>query len=134
MAIIDAMAIVQSITKTPNMKKMSDFRDVFCTKIQRRSKKYTETRVVFDEYLDNSLKEQTRAKRATTKNKKSVVQMNYRVNENMSLASVSLKELISSTKNKRSLTSFLADGLLDAFKGKLIVVQGGIARSHNCVI
>ena len=32
--IIDAMALVQSIKKTPSMKKMSDFCDVFCKKIQ----------------------------------------------------------------------------------------------------
>ena len=93
-AIIDAMAIVQTIKKNPTMKKMSDFRTVFCKKIQRRVKKYTEARVVFDEYLDNSLKEKTRAKRtAVTKgNKKGkkkgkqLIQMHYNVTENMSLA------------------------------------------------
>ena len=65
--IIDAMAIAQTIKKTPTMKKMSDFCDVFCKKIQRLAKPYTESRVVFDEYFDNSLKEKTRAKRAESK-------------------------------------------------------------------
>ena len=89
-AIIDAMAIVQTIKKNPTMKKMSDFRTVFCKKIQRRVKKYTEARVVFDEYLDNSLKEKTRAKRtAVTKGKKKgkkkgkpLIQMHYNVTLN----------------------------------------------------
>ncbi len=94
-AIIDAMGVVQSIKKTPQMKKMSDFRDVFIKKIQRRANGYTETRVVFDEYFDNSLKENTRAKRASDgkEKKKMVPNINYRINENMTLASVSLKSL-----------------------------------------
>ena len=76
------------------MKKMSDFRDIFIKKIQRRAKGYTETRVVFDECLENSLKENTRTKRADAKNKKKTIEMNYRINENMSLAAVSLKNLL----------------------------------------
>ena len=133
-AIIDAMAIVQGIKKTPTMKKMSDFRLVFCKKIQRRAKNYSETRVVFNEYLDQSLKENTRVKRAKGKGKKTVVQMHYQINENMSLAAVQLKELLSSTKTKRSLTKFLADGLLSQFEGNLIVVQGCMTRSNNCPV
>ena len=87
------------------MKKMSDFCDVFCKKIQRLAKTYTESRVVFDEYFDSSMKEKTRAKRAESKKcKKSKVQISYRVNENMSLSGVILKEMLSSTKTKRSLT------------------------------
>ena len=34
--IIDAMVIVQGIKKTPGMKKMKDFSDVFCKKLSRR--------------------------------------------------------------------------------------------------
>ena len=68
--IIDAMAIVQTIKKTPSMKTMSDFCNVFCKTIQRRAKNYTETRVVFDEYFDTSLKEKTRVKRAASKKSK----------------------------------------------------------------
>ena len=52
----------------------------------------------------------------------------------MTLAGVSLKELLSSTKTKKSLTKLLADGLLEAFVGSLIVVQGGLARSRNCLV
>ena len=100
--IIDAMAVVQTIKKTPTMKKMSDFCKVFCKKIQRLAKHYDEARVVFDEYFDNSLKEKTRAKRAAPKKgkgtKRPKVQINYRVNENMSLVGVTLKEMLGSTK------------------------------------
>ena len=40
----------------------------------------------------------------------------------MSLSGVILKEMLSSTKTKRSLTKLLADGLLKTFIGNLIVV------------
>ena len=131
-ALIDAMAVVQGIKKTPTMKKMSDFRDVFIKKVQRRAKGYSETRVLFDEYLDNSLKENTRVKRAEAKNKtkNQPIEINYRINENRSLAAVSLKSLLTSTKTKRNLTEFLAEGLLQHFTGPIVVVQGGTARSN----
>ena len=69
------MAIVQGIKKTPGMKKMKDFSDVFCKRITRRVKSYIETRILFDEYIENSLKEKTRAKRA--KNKKASTEIIY---------------------------------------------------------
>ena len=59
------MAIVQK--KTPSMKKMSNFCKVFYKKIQRLAKHYEEARVVFEKNFDNSLKENTRAKRAAPK-------------------------------------------------------------------
>ena len=111
------------------MKKMSDLRTVFCKKIDRRSKGYTQVRVIFDQYLLNSLKEKTRAKRAS--NLQSAL-LNYHVNENMTLASASMKDLLSSSQTKRSLTEFLADGLLANFSGSLIVVHGTQARGKNC--
>ena len=110
-ALIDAMAVVQGIKKTPTMKKMLDFRDVLIKKVQRKAKGYTETRVLFDEYQENSLKEHTRAKRADAKNKKKSqpIEITYRINENMSLAAISLKDLLTSMKTKRNLTVFLAE-------------------------
>ena len=97
-AIIDAMAIVQSLKKTPTMKKMSDLLLVFCKKIENRAKGYSETRVVFDEYYDASLKAKTRAKRA--KAKKANIGISYRINDHMSLSNVTLKDLLTSTKMK----------------------------------
>ena len=77
----------------------------------------------------NSLKEITRAKRATSS---TTAELNYYVNENMSLASISMKNLLSSTRTKQGMTQFLADGLLDRFTGSLIVVEGTKARGKNC--
>ena len=60
--------------------------------------------------------------------------MDYHVHENMSLASLSLKELLSSTKTKEGLTKYLADCLLTDVTGPLVVVQGGQARGSNYMV
>ena len=61
-------------------------------KIERRSKNYTQNRVTFDTYKLNSLKNKTQGKRATN----SPTDLNYHVNDNMSIAALSLKDLLSS--------------------------------------
>ena len=90
--IIDAMAVLQGMKKTPQMKKISDLRVAFSRRIQYLAEDYNETRLIFDEYTRNSLKQKTRAKRATCAQAAS---MEYHVHGNMSLTS--LKELLSST-------------------------------------
>ena len=48
------------------MKKLCDVKDAFVKRIEWMMNGYSEGRVVFDRYLDHSLKHQTRKKRATT--------------------------------------------------------------------
>ena len=60
--------------------------------------------------------------------------MDYLVHENMSLASLSLKKLLSSTKTKQGLKKYLAGYLLVDFKVPLVVVQGREARGSNYVV
>ena len=88
---------------------------------EKRTLDYFLKPVIFDQYLLNSLKEKTRAKRAS--NLQSAL-LNYHVNKNMTIASVSMKDILSSSQTKQSLTEFLADGLLANFSGSLIVVHG----------
>ena len=99
------------------MKKISGFSLVFCKKIKRRSKSYSHTHVIFDEYKLYSFKKKTRAKRATN----SPADLNFHVNDNMSLAALSLKDLLFSTRSKQSVTKYLADGLLASFSTPLNV-------------
>ena len=49
--IIDVMAVVQGLEKAPQVNKMSDLRSIFCKKIQRHTKRFTETRVIFYGFL-----------------------------------------------------------------------------------
>ena len=106
---------------------MKDLRNVFCKKIQCHSaKRLTETRVIFDEYFEDSLKNKTRARRTTSSENAAAV---YYVHENMSLQSLKLKDILSSTKTKQGFTKYLAGSLL---QGKIIVVQGRQARGSSC--
>ena len=64
--IVDAMAVLQSMKKMPTMKKVSDLKETFIKCMEWMMTGYNEGRVVFDRYLDQSLKNMTCQKRATT--------------------------------------------------------------------
>ena len=68
---------------------------------------FNEGRIIFDRYLDQSLKNKTRQKRAVTSTE-------YEIHPEMKL-SMSLKELLSSSKTKSSCTAYLAQSLLTYF-------------------
>ena len=61
---------------------------------------FIEDRIIFDHYLDQSLKNRTRQKRAVTSTE-------YEIHPEMKL-SISLKELLISSKTKSSLKAYLA--------------------------
>ena len=55
-AALDGMAEVQKLKKTLNMNTYQDLATEFCNKIEPTLYKYDETHLVFDTYLENSLK------------------------------------------------------------------------------
>jgi hypothetical protein len=59
------MAVVQGIKKGPLMVNYSDFAEAFVLYIRNIVSEYKEGRVIFDRYINNSLKAQTRGKRCT---------------------------------------------------------------------
>ena len=63
--IIDAMCIVNMITMTKDIFTAKHFAHKFIEFVSRISSKYDEVRVVFDQYISNSLKESTRKKRTS---------------------------------------------------------------------
>ena len=103
----DAMPIIQGIKKTPTMNAMTDFMYSFCNRIQNLLLPYIEGRIVFDRYLNESLKNPTCKKRATT-------EINFDVHPNMVLT-MSIKDILSYSQTKRSLTELLGKELLDVF-------------------
>ena len=105
---VDAMAVLQSMKKTHAMCKLSDLKEAFIKRIE--GERYNEGRVVFDQYLDVSLKNKTRQKRSVTSTE-------FEIHPGMTLA-MSLKELLSSTKTKRSLTTMFALGLLEYYSDR----------------
>lgn len=125
--IIDAMAVLQSMKKTSTTQKLSDLQEAFVKRIAFMMIGYSEGRVVFYRYQDQSLKNKTRQKRAATSTE-------FQVHSQMKLT-MSLKELLSSSKTKSSLTAMFAEALLQHFSGtnnfKLVVVYGNKIKSSS---
>jgi len=98
------MAALQGIKRTPNMKTLSDLQDAFIKRIEWMMIGCNEGCVVFDRYLDQSLKAKTRQWRAVTC-------VEYVIYPEIKLT-MSLKELLASSKTKSSLTSMIGKGVL----------------------
>ena len=105
--IIDAMAVVQCIKKTPIMTSILHLKTAFNARIERMVIGYMEVRVFFDRYVEVSLKEKTRKKRATSV---AAATAGHVVPDGMSINTISLKQMLSCTFTKYSLTCYLGQG------------------------
>src|SRR6202000_259013 len=103
--IIDAMAVLHSMKKTPLMKKIVNLQEAFIQRIECMLIGYSEGRVVFDRYMDQSLKNKTRQKRAVTS-------AEFHIHSEMKLT-MSIKEMLSASRTKSTLTSMLSLCLLE---------------------
>ena len=108
------MAYIHPLKKTPDTHTLKDLQKIFIRNIEKSLEGYDEGRVVFYKYLDTSLKDNTRAKRSSTADAKE-----YKLYTEMKLT-MSMKDLLSSNKNKRQLTIIFAEGLINSFKEKRI--------------
>ena len=129
--VIDAMAVVQCIKKTPSMTTILHLKTAFNARIERMAIGYMEVRVIFDRYVEGSLKEKTRKKRATSV---ADATAGHVVHDGMSINTISLKQLLSCTSTKHSLTCYLGKGLLEWFDGRdltLVVVYDTVAKPVN---
>ena len=59
----DGMALVNTIQKTDSMKTCKDFAKVFVQTLVHLTRCYDEIRLIFDRYVQGSLKQKMRAKR-----------------------------------------------------------------------
>ena len=122
--IIDGMAVVNSVTKTEQMKTCQNFADAFLQIICNMAAQFDEVRLVFDRYIKTSLKEQMRTKR--TKGKSTY----YHVKDNTLIQNISLKDFLSDIRTKGELTEYLADKVVRHSKSsnnrlkKLMVTSG----------
>ena len=127
--IIDGMAVVNSVIKTEQMKTCQDFADAFLHKICNMISQYDEVRLVFDRYINSSLKEQMRTKR--TKGKSTY----YHVKDNTLIQNISLKDFLSDIRTKGELVEYLADKVLSHSKSsntlKKIMVTSGTQTKGN---
>ena len=105
--IIDGMALVHAIQKTTTMLTCKDFADAFVQKLIVTSESYNEIRLVFDRYIEQSLKAKMRKKRTGGKEKY------YHISDATSIRNISLKDLFAHVNTKAELTEYLANKALE---------------------
>ena len=100
--IIDGMALVNARPKAERIKTCKDFEQVFLDQLSNMAGDYDEVRLVFDRYINSSLKEQMIRKR--TKGKSTY----YHVKDITLIQNIYLKDFLSNIKTKAELTTYLA--------------------------
>ena len=110
--LFDAMEIVNSLKKTPEIETCADFGNAFIRKLISMSSGYDEVHLIFDRYLENSLKTQTRQGR--NKNLKSTY---YHVSDSTLIKNISLKEFLADTRTKAELCEYLSKKALIISRG-----------------
>ena len=106
-AVVDAMADVQSLQKLENITNCSQLADQFTNRILERYKDADEVHLVFDRYDVTSLKCATRDRRYGGQ-----PVIAYHITDATNIAKVPLKRLLSHVKTKMELTSYLAEKVL----------------------
>ena len=107
--IFDGMALVNSIQKTECVKTCKDFAEGFLANSVQASHGYNEVRLVFDRYMQGSLKEKMREKRTGGN------EIQYHVDDRTVLTHILLKQFLSDIQTKAELTTYLADKCLVYF-------------------
>ncbi|KAK3729253.1 hypothetical protein QZH41_000226 [Actinostola sp. cb2023] len=118
-AVVDAMAELQSLDKPDAIKDCLQLAEHFSSRITRKYQSSDEVRLIFDRYdLPSSLKTGTRVKRKAGQDP-----VYYRITNSTHIAKVRMRRLLSHTKTKNELTSYLAEKFIEhAEKTKLRVV------------
>ena len=111
--IIDGMAELQCLDKPEWVKNCEQLAIHFVDTIEQKHGRKDEIRLIFDRYdLPMSLKEATREKRQRGQDP-----IYYRITDSTNISRVSMKKLLSHTKTKMELTTYLADKAFRHFRG-----------------
>lgn len=114
--LVDGMALVQRISKSPNMRTCQDFANVFLSMLIEIASPHDELHLIFDTYKEDSLKNSTRSKRSQKYSGAS-----YHVSDGSLLKNISLKEFLSNIKTKKELTEYLAKKVRNCEKFKHVI-------------
>ena len=108
-ALVDAMAEVQSLDKPDFIKNCSQLADHFTNRILERYSQADEVRLIFDRYdVPMSLKTATRDRRQGSQ-----PAVSYHITDTTNIAKLPMKRLLSDVKTKMELTSYLAEKMLE---------------------
>ena len=101
------MAIVNSISieSSKFIKTCQDFTNVFSNQIIDESQRFSEIRVIFDLYLDISLKAKTRNDRTNSS------QIKYKLDDSTIIKHLKTSEFLSHIKTKQDMTVYLSKKL-----------------------
>ena len=86
-----------------NLMTCKDLKDQFIERLSNESSGFSEVRIVFDRYIDGSLKEQIREKRTSGKSGC------YIVKDSTTLAGLTMKQFLSHIQTKSDLTAYLSE-------------------------
>ena len=128
-AVVDAMADVQSLQKLENITNCSQLADQFTNRILERYKDADEVHLVFDRYDVTSLKCATRDRRYGGQ-----PVIAYHITDATNIAKVPLKRLLSHVKTKMELTGYLAEKMLvkaHAEEKQMVVAWGSQCRATH---
>ena len=101
------MAIVNSISieSSKFIKTCQDFTNVFSNQIIDESQRFSEIRVIFDLYLDISLKAKTKNDRTNC------TQIQYKIDDSTIIKQLKTSEFLSHIKTKQDMTVYLSKKL-----------------------
>ncbi|KAG1697692.1 DNA topoisomerase 2-alpha [Nymphon striatum] len=96
--------------------------------MQRKTKLYDEVRIVFDRYLNTSLKDQTREKRT-----KGVLPVRFQIADNMDITNISMTTLLSHKQTKNDLTLLFQKNIAKEAESnrKVVVCVAGTETRTN---
>ena len=128
------MAFIYPLKKSSEIRTLQDLQELFLKNLEKSLEGYEEGRIIFDEYLDMSLKNKTRMSRASTS-----ADIEYLLHPGMRLT-MSIRDLLSSSKTKRNLTIMFAKAVVEHFHSKPIrlyviydkqIVGPDVSEEHN---
>ena len=107
MILFDGMGLVNALNKTPDIETCSDLANAFIKMLVTKGEGFDEVRLVFDRYLEISLKSKMRNKRTQGT---SIIY--YHITDSTFIKFISLKELLSDVRTKGELCDYLCQKVL----------------------
>ena len=131
-AVVDAMAEVQALDKSADMKTCAHLGSSFTLKMLSKYGHFDEVHFVFDSYTKESIKNLTRNKRLHGDNASE-----YKICDNTDIHNVNMKKLLSHIRTKDALTDYLAYKLLQSAqqnaKNYVVAWRAEAAATHCAV-
>lgn len=107
-AVLDAMAELHLYAKSSEVKSCGDLAKEFYSMIKKKYKLFDEIHVVFDTYLERSLKNFTRCKRQGSE-----LPTQFKICTDTNIQNTTMKKLLSHSKTKSDLSEFLSRKIIE---------------------